>query len=192
MLSDSPGDQLPYQLVREALLFYRVHPLRSLHLYVIMLEVAVNDKSQASLTVKWFCPASPVFPTLGLIGHCCCQKWSTLDRSPWSPGEDTWNKYNKTSVTICMMTKEFKPVGSVLKHARIISPHWCQWHEPHSDAVEITLKKLASLASVRLRHVIMAPNRKTTTHLLWRHEIRQTRHLRFWRCQISKMVASFI
>ena len=63
-----------------------------------------------------------------------------------------------------------KPIGAVLTNARIISPHWCQRHKPRSDAVEITLKKLAYLASVRLRGVKMEPHRKTMTHLLWRHD----------------------
>ena len=54
----------------------------------------------------------------------------------------------------------------------------------HSDAVEITLKKQVSLASIRLRGIVIAPNRK-------RHSycdvttIRQTRRFRFWRRQIS-------
>ena len=32
---------------------------------------------------------------------------------------------------------------------------WCQKHKPYSDAIEITLKELLSLASIRLRGVIM-------------------------------------
>ena len=63
--------------------------------------------------------------------------------------------------------------------------HWPQMRKSHSDAVDITLKKLVSLASIRLRGIIMAANRK-------RHSycdvttIRQTRHFRFWRRQISR------
>ena len=55
----------------------------------------------------------------------------------------------------------------------------------HSEAVEITLKKQVSLASIRLRGIVIAPNRK-------RHSycdvttIRQTRRFRFWRRQISR------
>ena len=54
-----------------------------------------------------------------------------------------------------------------------------------SEAVEITLKKLVSLASIRLRGIVIAPNRK-------RHSycdvttIRQTRRFRFLRRQISR------
>ena len=63
--------------------------------------------------------------------------------------------------------------------------HWPQMRKSHSDAVDITLKKLVSLASIRLRGKIMAANRK-------RHSycdvttIRQTRHFPFWRRQISR------
>ena len=39
--------------------------------------------------------------------------------------------------------------------------HRRQWRKSHSDAVEITLKKLAYLASIRLRATVMAANRKT-------------------------------
>ena len=55
----------------------------------------------------------------------------------------------------------------------------------HSDAVEITLTKLVSLASIRLRGTEMAANQK-------RHSycdvttILQTRHFRFWRRHISR------
>ena len=42
-----------------------------------------------------------------------------------------------------------------------LSPHWRQRRKSHRDAVEITLKKLASVASIRLRGAVMAANRKT-------------------------------
>ena len=35
-----------------------------------------------------------------------------------------------------------------------------QWRKSHSDAVEVTLKKLATFASIRLRGTEMAANRK--------------------------------
>ena len=63
--------------------------------------------------------------------------------------------------------------------------YWRQMRKSHSDAIEIALKKLVSLASIRLRGTEMAANRK-------RHSycdvttIRQTRHFRFWRRQISR------
>ena len=47
-----------------------------------------------------------------------------------------------------------------LTYAHIPSPHWRQRRKSHRDAVEITLKKLASLASIRLRATVMAANRK--------------------------------
>ena len=68
-------------------------------------------------------------------------------------------------------------VDSILTHAHIPSPHCSQRRKSHSDAVEITLKKLASFSSIRLRGVVMARNRKgqpycdVTT-------IRQTRYFR--------------
>ena len=46
-------------------------------------------------------------------------------------------------------------------YAHIPSPHWRQRRKSHRDAVEITLKKLASVASIRLRGTVMAANRKT-------------------------------
>ena len=63
--------------------------------------------------------------------------------------------------------------------------YWPQMRKSHSDAIEIALKKLVYLVSIRLRGTEMAANRK-------RHSycdvttIRQTRHFRFWRRQISR------
>ena len=49
----------------------------------------------------------------------------------------------------------------MLTYAHIPSPHWRQRHKSNRDAVEITPKKLASVASIRLRGKVMAANRKT-------------------------------
>ena len=49
----------------------------------------------------------------------------------------------------------------MLIYAHIPSPNWRQRRKSHRDAVEITLKKLASVASIRLRDTVMAANRKT-------------------------------
>ena len=49
----------------------------------------------------------------------------------------------------------------MLTYAHIHSPNWRQRRKSHRDAVEITLKKLASVASIRLRDTVMAANRKT-------------------------------
>jgi hypothetical protein len=63
--------------------------------------------------------------------------------------------------------------------------YWRKMRKSHSDAIEIALKKLIYLASIRLRGTEMATNRK-------RHSycdvttIRQTRHFRFWRRQTSR------
>ena len=54
-----------------------------------------------------------------------------------------------------------KTAGSMLTYAHIPSPHWRQRRKSQRDAVEITLKKLASVASIRLRGKVMAANRKT-------------------------------
>jgi len=54
-----------------------------------------------------------------------------------------------------------EPAGSNLTYAHIPSPHWRQRRKSHSDAVEITLKKQASLVSIRLRGTVMAASRKT-------------------------------
>ena len=54
-----------------------------------------------------------------------------------------------------------KTAGSMLTYAHIPSPHWRQRRKSHRDAVEITLKKLASVAIIRLRGKVMAANRKT-------------------------------
>ena len=49
----------------------------------------------------------------------------------------------------------------MLTYANIPSPHWRQRRKSHRDAVEITLKKLASVATIRLRGTVLAANRKT-------------------------------
>ena len=76
--------------------------------------------SKASLTVKWLFSALPVFPTWGLIGQWCCQKSSTLDRSACSAGEDTLNKNNKQSATICTVTKDVQ----TSRPSSYIRPHY--------------------------------------------------------------------
>ena len=49
----------------------------------------------------------------------------------------------------------------MLTYAHIPSSHWRQRRKSHRDAVEFTVKKLASVASIRLRGTVMAANRKT-------------------------------
>ena len=86
-------------------------------------------------------------------------------------------KHNEKSVIICTVTKD-------IDTSRLNSytcPHsftpLASNRKCHSDAVEITLKKLASFSSIRLRCVVMERNRKghpycdVTT-------IRQTRYFR--------------
>ena len=78
-----------------------------------------------------------------------------------SPGADTWEKNNKRALQCARCLTKLKPAGSILTYAHIPSPHWRQRRKSHRDAVEITLKKLASVASIRLRGTVMAANRKT-------------------------------
>ena len=52
------------------------------------------------------------------------------------------------------------PAGSILTYSHISSPHWRQRRKFRSDAVEITLIKQPSLASIRLRGTVLAANRK--------------------------------
>ena len=66
-----------------------------------------------------------------------------------------------TSFTMCTVSNKIKTAGSILTYADIPLPHWRQRRKSHSDAVEITLKKQAYLASIRLRGLVMAANRKT-------------------------------
>ena len=54
-----------------------------------------------------------------------------------------------------------KAASSIITYAHIPSPHWRQRRKSHRDAVEITLKKLASVVSIRLRGRVKAANRKT-------------------------------
>ena len=73
----------------------------------------------------------------------------------------TPEKKNKTALQCARCLTKLKTAGSMLTYAHIPSPHWRQRRKSHRDAVEITLKKLASVASVRLRGKVMAANRKT-------------------------------
>ena len=70
-------------------------------------------------------------------------------------------KNNKRALQCARCLTKLKPAGSILTYAHIPSPHWRQRRKSHHDAVEITLKKLASVASIRLRGTVMAANRKT-------------------------------
>ena len=63
--------------------------------------------------------------------------------------------------------------------------YWRQMRKSHSDAIDIALKKLVYLASIRLRGTEMAANRKRHSYC-YVTTIRQTRHFRFWRRQISR------
>ena len=69
--------------------------------------------------------------------------------------------HNKTALQCARCLTKLKTAGSMLTYAHIPSPHWRQRRKSHRDAVEITLKKLASVASIRLRDTVMAANRKT-------------------------------
>ena len=70
-------------------------------------------------------------------------------------------KNNKRALQCARDLTKLKAAGSILTYAHIPSPHWRQRRKSHRDAVEITLKKLPSVASIRLRGTVMAANRKT-------------------------------
>ena len=70
-------------------------------------------------------------------------------------------KNNKRALQCARCLTTLKRACSILAYAHIPSPHWRQRRKSHSDAVEITLKRLASLASIRVRGKEMAANRKT-------------------------------
>ena len=78
-----------------------------------------------------------------------------------SPGADTWEKNNKTALQCARCLTKLKTACSMLTYVHIPSPHWRQRRKSHRDAVEITTKKLTSVASIRLRGKVMAANRKT-------------------------------
>ena len=141
--------------------------------------MAVLDKHKVSLTTKWLsrvvslhliAPGRPVMlPEVACFGPCVSEP---------SSGEVTWEKNTIKRVLLYVRwLKTLTQVDSIITHAHIPSPHCNQRGKSHSDAVEITLKKLASFSSVRLRGVVMARNRKghpysdVTT-------IRQTRYFR--------------
>ena len=72
----------------------------------------------------------------------------------------TPDKNNKRALQCARCLTPLKRACSILTYAHIPSPHCRQRRKSHSDAVEITLKKLAYLASIRLRGTVMAANRK--------------------------------
>jgi len=73
----------------------------------------------------------------------------------------TPEKNNKRALQCAHCLTTLGPARSILTYAHIPSPHWRHRRKSHSDAVEITLKKQTSLASIRLRGTVMAANRKT-------------------------------
>ena len=71
-------------------------------------------------------------------------------------------KNNKRALQCARCLTKLKAAGSILTYAHIPSPpHWRQRRKSHRYAVEITIKRLASVDSIRLRGTVMAANRKT-------------------------------
>ena len=62
-----------------------------------------------------------------------------------SPGYRHLRKSNKRALQCARCPTTLKPACSFITHAHIPAPHWRQRRTSHSDAVEITLKKLVSL-----------------------------------------------
>ena len=69
-------------------------------------------------------------------------------------------KNNKRALQCARCLAKLKTAGYIFTYAHIPSPHWRQRRRSHRDAVEITLKKLASVASIRLPGTVLAANRK--------------------------------
>ena len=86
-----------------------------------------------------------------------------------SPGNRHLRKNNKRAFQCARCLTTLKPAGSNITHAHVPSPHWDQRRTSHSNAVEITLKKLAYLASIGLRAVVMAPTGRRATTIPCRH-----------------------
>ena len=152
------GNKLPYYL----------------RLYIpntsIIHKMCVSNQNKASLTVNWLSRVaslhivgpgrSVMLPYVVVHGQM-----SLHLRQANTPEEKTI----KRALQYVHWLTTLKTVCPIFIHAYISSPYWRLRRKSHSDAVEITARKLASLSSVRLRSVVMARNRKTT-HLLWRHD----------------------
>ena len=70
-------------------------------------------------------------------------------------------KNNKRALKCARCLRKLKPASSILTYSHIPSPNWRQRRKSHRDAVEITLKKLPSVASIRLRGTVMGATRNT-------------------------------
>ena len=68
---------------------------------------------------------------------------------------------NKRALQCTRCLTKLKAAGSVLTYAHMPSHRWRQRRKSHRDAVEITVKKLVSVASIWLRGTVMAANVKT-------------------------------
>ena len=149
--------------------FSRLYCTKWLHSLKTTLHPLSND-----------CSASPDFTTSGLVGQYWCQMLSAMCLCIFTRRRHL-KKNNKRALQSARWLTMLKPVDAILTHAYIPSPTGVKCVNPTA----IALKKLVSLASIRLRGTEMAANRK-------RHSycdvttIRQTRHFRFWRRQISR------
>ena len=115
-------------------------------------------------------PASPVLPTLGLIGQWCCQKSTTLGKSACSPGEGNQNKNNKKSVTICTVTKDVE-TSRLSSNTR---PHYITALVSKAYTTQRCCRDYSKETAISCQSSAArrnnGANRKTTTHLLWRHD----------------------
>jgi len=75
-----------------------------------------------------------------------------------SPAQKPEKNYKRALQCARCLTKS-EPAGSIRTYAHIPSPHLRQRRKCHSEGVEITLNNLASLATIRLRGLVMAANR---------------------------------
>ena len=145
--------------------------------------MAVLDKHKVSLTVKWLTRVASL-PIIAPGRSVMVPEVTGYGKgvSVPSPDEDTWeNNTIKRALQYVRWLKTLKLAGAMLTYVHMSSPHWRQRHQPHSDYT----KETGIASSIRLRGVVMARNWKGHTYCDVT-TIRQTRHFRFWRRQISR------
>ena len=114
---------------------------------------------------------SLILPVIGLHyqlrKHVILHEMATLNQKKTSPCRMTVpcrqsSHHRAWSVTNGARSCRHKSL--FLQHAYIYSPHWRQKRKSHRDADEITWEKLVYLASIRLRGIVIARNRKIFLH----------------------------
>ena len=111
-----------------------------LHHHVIMHEVAVLDEMQGFPDCPVVVPGAASLPNIGPDRSVMLPEVFSLGQvCMFIRRIHLTQKQLKKSVTICTVTKDVESGRPrYYTHTQIISPHWCQRHKPHSDAVQIT------------------------------------------------------